>query len=101
MGKVFIDKLFRAKLSWFDSKTVGQILERAISYQDTAENSVIHSINHIINTCFDLAIKVSVICLISPKVSLVLVPSFLLLYWYSQIFDSFEKKMMKVCTKNG
>lgn len=46
--KRYLDVLFKTPMNWFDSKPVGEILDRAIKYQNRIDHEIIWAFNWIV-----------------------------------------------------
>lgn len=79
---------------------MGEILERAIHYQNVAEEESFHGINNILSTFFSLLFKIIIISYVTPSALLILMLSFVALLQYNKNFSKFDAKMHEVNNTN-
>ena len=56
MQKRYLEVLFKTPMNWFDSKPVGEILDRAIKYQNRLDHEIIWAFNWVVSLFCSFAI---------------------------------------------
>ena len=79
--------LFKTPLSWFDSKPIGEILDRASKYQNRVDNDIIQSINSFLSIIASFLIALLMVIGQTPMNSILIFGMFFIFYKINKLVE--------------